>query len=291
MILSLENEYISILTNSKGAELKAVIGKKNGTRFLYSGEGKYWDYSSPVLFPYVGRLKGGSFLHNGKSYDMPIHGFARFKEFKASQLNNCEISFILKSDNETLKIYPFEFTLEITYKIVVNRIKITYRVENNGENDMYFGLGAHPGFLCPVEENELFSDYYLEFDEKENISLMEVTEEGLFSGKTIDFLKHENRINLNFNLFENDACVFSQLKSKGVSLRSINHSKGIRVDFDGFNLLGVWTIPGAPFLCIEPWISHGDFMDFKGELRQKEGIITLKPREDFTRSLLITFFE
>lgn len=290
MKYEIENAQIKISVDSVGAELKSIIDKKHMTQFLYDGMDRYWSSSSPVLFPFVGRLKLGRYLLNGKSYEMPIHGFAHRLDFEAEMLSDTVLSFTLKSSRETFQLYPFDFKLAIIYEIDGNRIKISYNVENTGIEDMYFTLGAHPGFLCPLTKKEKFSDYYLELDKKETASLMHVTSEGLFSHDRVSFLTDENHIDLDYDLFDNDALVFYDLKSNNIKLKSKNHDKYVQVDFAEFKYLGIWTLRDAPFVCIEPWLGHGDFEDFSGDLRDKPDMIKLELGKIFSVSLSVSIF-
>jgi galactose mutarotase-like enzyme len=276
MRYELENDLIKISVESMGAELKSVKGSTGGTEYLYGGDGEFWGFSSPVLFPFVGRQKNGVYFYRGQKYQMPIHGFARRSEFALIGETKNMLTFELKSNGETRAIYPFGFVFRIMYEIDGNTVKISYSVANTGEGEMFFGLGAHPGFLCPLQRDEKFEDYFLQFSENETADIMKVTEAGLFSKDTAPYLKEENEINLNFGLFKNDALVFSGLKSKSVCLKSKKGGRYIKVDFGDFKYLGIWTLAGAEFLCVEPWQTHGDYEDFEGEISEKPGILKLE---------------
>ncbi|MDR1689918.1 MAG: aldose 1-epimerase family protein [Clostridiales bacterium] len=289
MRFELENSLVKISVESLGAELKSVKGA-NGTQFLYGGCGRFWNFSSPVLFPFVGRQKNGVYFYRGQKYEMPIHGLARRCEFTLIEKTGDKLTFELKSNDETLAVYPFGFIFRIGYELVGNTVKISYSVKNTGEDKMFFGLGAHPGFLCPLFKDERFDDYFLEFSENETADIMKVTEAGLFSKETAPFLKEENKINLNFDLFKNDALVFSGLKSKSVCLKSKKNSGYIKLDFGEFKYLGIWTLAGAEFLCIEPWQTHGDYEDFEGEISEKPGILKLEAGAEYECGMSISLY-
>ena len=51
----------------------------------------------------------------------------------------------------------------------------------------------------------------------------------------------------------------------------------VKVQFPNMPHLGIWSKPGAPFVCIEPWYGYAAPMGFCGELQEKPGIISLRP--------------
>ena len=278
----IENDFIKLTLNSTGAEKMSVIGKKSGTEFLWNGDPAYWSGRAPVLFPIVGRLVNGLCRINGNEYRMDCHGFAKDSEFNAVKKREDNIIFELVSDKATKTQYPYDFIFDIAYALNSSEISVTYEIKNSGANDMAFAVGAHPGFCCPFGPDEDFNDYYLEFNKKETAETLFVRLDFYFGHETVPFLNDENIINLDHNLFKNDALVFKNLKSKTVCLKSRKNEKYVKMDFDGFAYLGVWTRVGAPYVCIEPWTSLGDYYDFKGELREKPGMVTLKPNGSYS---------
>lgn len=201
------------------------------------------------------------------------------------------ISFELKYSEDTLKVYPFKFSLIIKYTLNDINLSIDYIVKNLDNKEMYFSIGAHPAFMCPIK-NDKFDDYYFEFNEKENASIMQLVGPGYFSKEEKPYLKDENIINLSTDLFKNDALVFKNLKSNKISLKSKNHKKYLEFDFGEFPYLGLWTKDtGAPFVCIEPWFGHADFDGFNGEFKDKAAIQSLMPNKEFHCNYNISFFE
>ena len=130
---------LEIQTVSKGAEL--ISAKLNGIEKIHDGK-NFWNRHSPVLFPIVGKLKNGKTIIAGKTYEMGQHGFARDMEFEKIDEN----SYVLKSNEETLKKFPFEFELYISYEIDENKLTTKYKVINKSNELMIFGLGGHPAF-------------------------------------------------------------------------------------------------------------------------------------------------
>ncbi|GAA0086987.1 aldose 1-epimerase family protein [Clostridium sp. CTA-7] len=280
----LENENIKISANTFGGELNNLISKKNSTEFLWNGDESYWKYHSPILFPIVGRVTDGKYLVDGLEYELPQHGLARTKDFKMIEKDDNHIVFELLWSEDTLKVYPYKFSLKLSYELLENGVKVGYNVTNLDDKDIYFSIGAHPAFMCPLMVGEKLEDYYFEFNQKENCSLMELNSKtGYFTGDKKPYFNDENIINLSLELFKLDALVFGDLKSNIISLKSKNHNKSLSMDFSGFPYLAIWTkATGAPFVCIEPWYGHSDFYNFNGEFKDKAGIQKLNVGDSFT---------
>ncbi|GIM28291.1 galactose mutarotase [Clostridium polyendosporum] len=292
MLKTLENNLLKITASTFGGELHSIKGKKTNTEFLWDGNETYWKYHAPILFPIVGKVYDNKYIINNKTFELPQHGLARTSEFNLFEQTENSLTFELKHSKVTLEKYPFKFSLQIKYTLEDSSVKIEYIVNNLDNTDIYFSIGAHPAFKCPILENENFQDYYFEFSEKETASTMELTSDGYFSGKKIPLLKEENIIGLTTELFKNDALVFNSLKSHTITLKSKNHSKNVTFDFNEFPYLGLWSKPsGAPFVCIEPWFGHADYDDFRGEFKNKEGIISLEINKSFKCTYTITVNE
>lgn len=291
MIYTLENQHLKISLSNHGGELHSIKGKKDNTEFLWSGDEAYWKYHAPILFPIVGKVFNGKYTVDGKTYELPQHGLARVRDFEMIEQTKNSISFELKYSEDTLKVYPFKFSLIIKYTLNDINLSIDYIVKNLDNKEMYFSIGAHPAFMCPIE-NDKFDDYYFEFNKKENASIMQLVGPGYFSKEEKPYLKDENIINLSTDLFKNDALVFKNLKSNKISLKSKNHKKYLEFDFGEFPYLGLWTKDtGAPFVCIEPWFGHADFDGFNEEFKDKAAIQSLMPNKEFHCNYNISFFE
>ncbi|MGG7215130.1 aldose 1-epimerase family protein [Clostridium nigeriense] len=279
----LENENIKISTNTFGGELTNLITKKDNIEFLWNGDEKYWKYHSPILFPIVGKVFNNKYRAENGEYELPQHGLARTREFEMIEKDNNHIVFELLWSEDTLKVYPYKFSLRLSYELLENGIKVGYNVKNLDDKEIYFSIGGHPAFMCPLLNGEKFEDYYFQFNKKENIGIMELdTSTGYFTGKTNELLSNSNKINLNMDLFKYDTLVFNNLKSNLITLKSDKNNKELTMDFTGFPYLALWTKPtGAPFICIEPWYGHSDYKNFNGEFKNKEGIEKLSISEEF----------
>jgi galactose mutarotase-like enzyme len=270
---TLKEGGFSAVINHKGAELISL--KKNTKEYIWDANPDFWAKHSPILFPIVGTLKNNTYTYNDIEYQMSRHGFARDMVFELVEKKENSATFALHSNEETLKQYPFEFELLIIYTLQENSLCIQYKVINYSKTKMPFSIGAHPAFAL----SGTFENYSLLFEKEEPLEY-HLLENGLISNqiKKIDL---ENRmIPLKYQLFKDDALVFKKLESKSVTILE-NNSPILRVNFEDFPSLGVWTIENAPFLCIEPWFGYSDTIESSGNLFKKEGIQLLEISESF----------
>lgn len=286
----LENDLLKIEIKSKGAELCSIRSIKNNIEFVWEANPNVWGSHAPNLFPIIGAMKDDSYFYNGKKYNMPKHGFARHNEdFEVISNSNSEVTFQLKSNDELRAIYPFEFEFLIIYEIKDNELLIHHTVKNTDSKTIYFSLGGHPAFACPLFKDESYTDYFLEF-EKEEISksyLLNMAT-GLVSDKTKPVFDSPNTINLYGDLFNEDALIFKDLKSRQVALKHKQKGEILNVKFEGFPFLGIWAKPNAPYVCIEPWIGIADSESTNQQIKDKEGIVTLEPKKSFKATYSIT---
>lgn len=278
---TIENEFLKIAVKPKGAELDSLFHKKNNLEYLWEGDPKFWGRKSPALFPFVGALREGKFIYGDNEYLMNKHGFARECEFELESQSPNELHYLLRSNEETRKSYPFEFEFRISYSLQRNALHVTYDVRNTGEEEMFFSVGAHPAFRVPLAEGTTYDDYYIEFEEAETAKRHVLNGDGLIESSE-DFLVNSTRIPLSKELFYRDALVFKQIHSGMVTLRSHKTERGVNVYFDGFNFLGIWAAKDADFVCIEPWCGIADSVTHSMKLEKKEGIHALKPGKSFT---------
>ncbi|WP_243472255.1 aldose 1-epimerase family protein [Winogradskyella sp. MH6] len=286
----LENDLLKIEIKSKGAELCSIRSLKNNTEFIWEANPDVWGSHAPNLFPIIGAMKENSYIYNGKKYNMPKHGFVRHnKDFEVISNSNSEVTFQLNSNDELRAIYPFEFEFLITYELNDNELLIHHTVKNTDSKTMYFSLGGHPAFACPLFKDESYTDYFLEFEKQETSrSYLLNMATGLVSDKTKPVFDSPNTINLHGDLFNEDALIFKDLKSRQVALKHKAKGEILNVKFEGFPFLGIWAKPNAPYVCIEPWIGIADSESTNQQLKDKEGIVTLEPKKLFKATYSIT---
>lgn len=274
---------ITIQSKKEGAELTSI--KVNEKEMLHQGK-EYWNRHAPILFPIVGQIKNGQTNINNKTYYMGQHGFARDMEFKELEKTENKHSYVLKSNKETLEKFPFKFSLYVTYKINENELATEYKVINEDNKEMLFGLGGHPAFICDYSSEK----YEIEFEKPETkIEFMQL-ENGLISDKLSKNILKENKIELKKDIFSNDAIIMKNITSNKVYLRERETKRTILTfDFTGFPYLALWSKLGAPFVCIEPWMNTADSIDSNGEFKEKENIIKLHKKDKFVCEYKIRF--
>ena len=283
MIITISNSQLSATINTLGAELISLV--KNHKNYIWKVDETYWNKTSPILFPIVGRLKNDSYTFNSKTYHLARHGFARNMEFSFDKKSDSQVIFELNESEETKTNYPFDFKLLVAYTLLDNELVIEYFVRNQSDEVIPFSIGAHPAFAI----SDKFENYSLQFNAADTFETHHLENES-FNGKTTLVETKNNAISLNYNLFEKDALVFKQLKSNEVILK--NKDKSIlKVNFDHFPYLGIWTKENAPFLCIEPWCGLADHANHNGNLEEKEGMNHLPAGEDFLRAIRIEILE
>lgn len=286
---TIQNTSLRIQIQDKGAELCSIVSLKNGKEYMWSADPTIWGSYSPVLFPIIGTLKNGEYFFKNKRYSIPKHGFIRNNEnliFKQIS-NNC-IEYSLKYNEESLKNYPFQFEFNIRFRLIDNSILVEHEVINHSsEDEMYFSLGGHPAFKCPFNENEIYEDYYLEFEKIENCRTWEVLPTGLINSTTHTLLENTNQLSLHKNLFDNDALILKEHNSKKVSLKSRKSDDSITIIYKDFRYLGIWAKPAANFICIEPWLGISDSYDTDQNFETKEGIVKLAADSRFQASYTI----
>ncbi len=273
-IITLSNSIIIAQIKTLGAELCSL--KDNTKRdYIWEGNPAFWGKHSPVLFPIVGTLKNNTFYHNDTEYTLSRHGFARDMEFQLVEKTESSATFSLQSNSETLNNYPFKFELQIQYILIGTTLELTYRVINKDNTDIPFSIGAHPAFALPSN----FEEYSLVFEEVEPLEYT-LLENDLVSKQTEKIKTNSNTVPLTYELFERDALIFKTLKSNSLTIVE-KENPILKVRFEDFPNLGIWTKVGAPFICIEPWFGYSDTTENTGNLFEKEGIIVLKTDTTF----------
>ncbi|MBF4464067.1 aldose 1-epimerase family protein [Flavobacterium sp. LC2016-12] len=279
MNTTISNSTFKASIKNAGAELFSL--KNQDKEFIWEGNPDFWGKHSPILFPIVGTLRNNIYTVDEKEYQLPRHGFARDMEFLLTNKTENSATFSLQSNAETLKKYPFKFELQLIYTLKESTLDIEYKVINQNKTKMPFSIGAHPAIALPGN----FEDYSLKF-EKQEVLQFSLLENDLVSNKTQVLKTTENLVPLNYKLFENDALVFKTLESNSLTILE-NSKPYLKVDFEDFPSLGIWTKEQAPFICIEPWFGYSDTPENSGDLFEKEGILILDADQTFTSKFSI----
>ncbi|HFD32359.1 MAG TPA: aldose 1-epimerase family protein [Gammaproteobacteria bacterium] len=277
MIYELSNSQLKIKTSSLGAELQSLFSVAMQQELLWQADPKYWARHAPVLFPIVGKLANDKLKVGDQLFPMGQHGLARDSEFIViSQLKN-SITFQLTSSPQTLKHFPFDFQLIVEYTLLDDTLLTTYTVVNPATTVLRFSLGAHPAFNWPLIKGIDKKQYKIIFNKEEN-GLISQLENGLIKHNDITSPVNNKILMLDDGLFEHDALIFKNIKSKSIRYESAQNddvNAAIELHFEDFNDLGIWTKPGAGFICLEPWLGYSSDVGFDGDFFNKPGIIQL----------------
>ncbi len=288
MLYTLKNEFLTVTLSDIGAEVVSV--KCAGDcEYIWQGDEKYWAGQAPLLFPICGRLFTGKYTYGGKQYEMTNHGFARRAAFCAEKLCENSIRFTTKQNEDTLAVYPFDFSLTVVYTLEGNKLLSSICVKNTGKEILPCTVGLHPGFNVPLDGGS-FEDWYIEFEKPCSPDRIMMSETCFLNGKNeAYYLDGGKYLPLHHGLFDNDA-IFLARNSREISLRSKKSDRYITVNAPDFPYVGFWHKPcsDAPYVCIEPWCGlpayDGEIDDFS----TKRDMFRLMPdaSEELTYSII-----
>ncbi len=283
MIYTIKNDKIEVSVEDLGAQMRSIKDAE-GKEYLWQGDEKYWNGSAPNLFPYIARLTEGKYTLRGKTYEMPKHGFLRNSVLKLKEKTQTKMVFSLTDSEETYKMYPYHFEIKVKYELFENEFKVSYCVSNKDKKVMCFGVGGHPGFQVPIEQDLSFEDYFIEFAQGTDIKRVGMSEDCFVTGDEEAFPLEENqRLSLRHNLFDNDAIILKDAPSR-VALASEKGSVRIEMETSHLGYLGIWHKPAsdAPYVCIEPWSSLPSRKDVIEDLEKQDNLVSLKPDGYYT---------
>lgn len=285
--VSLSSAHLTVKFKKQGAELCSVKNK-TGTEFIWQGNPDVWPRHAPVLFPIVGRLANNKYNENGVDFELGQHGFARDMVFNLVEQTDDSCCFELQANESSKKNYPFDFNLKIGYQLNGSILTTTYKIYNPSSAMLPFSIGAHPGFRCPLLNHETFEDYYIRF-EGNNYELS-LLSNGLRTGQKKTLLLTNKTLDLNPELFNNDALVFENRQINTISLCSKKSAHCITLSSVNWPYFGIWTKRGCTeFICLEPWHGIADLESANGELQSKEGLHWLAPKSEFSAFFSLEF--
>ena len=274
MYYKIENEFLTCEIDDMGAQLHSLRLKENGKEYIWQGNPEIWYGQAPVLFPIIGQLIGDKYRYNGKEYTMPKHGLARKLPFAVKECGGAKAIFSLESDENTLKSYPFEFELLVIFELCGQSLVNTMTVINKTDGEMYFSIGAHPGFNCKVGD-------IIEFENPETLSTERIDKDNLIIPEKFPLIENSREIEITKEIFEPDALILSGMKSEKLRIKGENE---IEFTFGKCPFLGIWAKPGAPYVCLEPWYGVNDGREVKNDISEKRGIQKLEKGGEFSFS-------
>ncbi|MBO5286783.1 MAG: aldose 1-epimerase family protein [Clostridia bacterium] len=289
MIYTIQNDFLTVSVSDIGAELTSIMSK-DGCEYLWQGDEKYWSGRAPIMFPICGRLFNGEYTYLGKTYKMPSHGIARASTFSLESISKDSLTLQLKGDENTKQSYPFDFTLDVTFALKGNTLDVRFKVKNNDEKELIFGIGGHPAFNVPINDEGFFEDWYVELDKRSDAFRVDFSPTCFLTKN--DKLYNEKgtkRIDLWHDLFDNDA-IFLYNTSKKITLASERSKRSVTLCFDGMKYVGLWHAvkKDAPYLCIEPWTSVPATDGKIDDLLTKDEMIHLPSGYTYKNSFSIT---
>ena len=284
-MIVLKSDQLNVEFQTLGGALSS-IKDKDDVEYLWQGDPTYWSGQAPVLFPICGSVRNDTVLYDNedgsqKEGKIPRHGLVRKKEFTLVEQTDNSVTFAIEDDEEMYANYPYHFRLEITYTVTGKTIRTQYKIYNKeAEKSMPYFIGGHPGFNCPLLDDEVYEDYYLEFEKPETCTVPKpFPETGMLDLKYRNsWLNNQKEIDLNYDFFSYDAVTLDELESRTVALRSRKHDKGLKLDFKEFPNLIVWsTLNKGPFIALEPWSGLSTSIEEGDRLEDKKDVKILKP--------------
>lgn len=294
-LFTLENDELLVTVARRGAELTRIYDKKADREVLWCAEPSVWNRHAPVLFPFVGKCYEGAYVHDGKEYGMTPHGFARDMDFEPLLCDMDECWFRLKDTPETYEKYPFHFEVEIGHRLEGRTIEVMWKVANTDSGEMLFMMGGHPAFQVPEGKN--IYDFTFEFNRRgcregqftDCLHYLAPNANGYEKEELQGNLKlSEGRVPLTKGFFDTALTyMFDEAQVSSVSLM-VDGSPYVTLECSDFPYLGIWTMEAThPFVCLEPWYGICASDGYKGELKERRGIISLPGWENWQKSYRI----
>lgn len=278
MRIVLENGQWKAEIESFGAELKSLVNQGSGQEYLWEADPAYWGKTSPILFPFIGKLERAGFTYREQFCTMDKHGFARDMEFAVVNQEKDGVVLAIESNENTLRKFPFPFRLEVEYRLEGDGIRERIRVYNQGENTMYFSVGGHPAFACPLVKNgkreghrtdSSVKLYGVDGQDKVTATVISVPE-GFLTGETYSVTVQNGVFPVTEHIFDQDAVVLAKQGVTAVGIVDVSGREYVHMEAD-CPVWGIWSMPdnGASYICIEPWWGICDSKGYEGSIEER----------------------
>lgn len=285
----LENDVLQVTVTSLGAQLKSVRRKCDGVEHIWQADPAVWGSHGPVLFPHCGSLTGEVMNAKGQEFPHIKHGFAKEMEFRPVEQTSCQLVLELTDSPKTMAYWLYRFRLLSTVTLEGDTVHQTLTVENRDGEQLPFGIGFHPGFAVPFDDQHVVEDYVLGFDQLENPVCL-ATPDGLISGETYRLGTNFREIPLDETLFAQGSHVLAGLQSRTLGLYEKDTGRGVVCSIRNFPYCLIWSAPGKPrFVCIEPWHSLPGTTTGSTHWEDKPAAAILDPGESWSTTLSISF--
>ncbi|URW70688.1 aldose 1-epimerase family protein [Lactobacillus kefiranofaciens subsp. kefirgranum] len=268
--ITIKNNKLEAKIALLGAEIQEVKNLQDDFSYIWTADKKYWGRHAPILFPFIGRSNENKYLCLGKTYDMKQHGFLRDQTFKVVEQKDDEVVLESSSTPETKAVYPYDYTVTITYRLAKDELKAYYQVENKNSSAMYYSFGFHPGLN--ITSN--LSDYSLHFDTKNSSLRRLLIDPAPFrSGEETRTQLEDGKLALNYPMLDDGLIIFDVADISSVSLVSSKDGNKVTEDISDFPYLAIWSPEKkqAPFVCVEPFRGLPDKYGKPIDISMKDG--------------------
>ena len=272
--VTLRSAGLTARISPKGAEIKSLRTDR-GTELIWCGDAVWWDYSAPFLFPVIGPVATGTVQCKGEALAMPSHGIARTSNFDLLALASDSVTFEFRDNAASRQYYPFDFVLRVEHRLQATTLHTTVTLTNPGTESLPASFGFHPALRWPMNKRPAEA-YRLVFEKVEAAKVKVVNLNGQLEPTAVALALQNRELMLRHSLFADGALVLDPVHSQTVTLADDLGSL-ITVRWAGCDQLGLWTKPGAPFICVEPWAGHPMPVGWTGHLEDKPGSFRLAP--------------
>ena len=216
---------------------------------IWQADKAVWGFHGPILFPNCGKLVDGKLEAKGKVYEGSMHGFARDMEHDFVDQTGDSLVLELCSNAETLARFPYEFRLVSTFTLENDTLHHSLTVENLDSDRLPFGIGYHPGYTVPFDDQHVATDYELRFSELESPICIDHLPAGLNHGNYYRLGANIRSIPVDENLFANDSHCMVNLKSATLGLYEKGTGRAVVCNIAEFPYVLLWSKPGMPNSC------------------------------------------
>jgi aldose 1-epimerase len=290
MEFMIENDLLRVTVTQWGAQIKSVLRKSDGVEHIWNGNPEVWKYHTPVMFPYCGKVKDGRIEIRGRVVEnAPAHGVVRTLTHELVSQTADSLTLAVSSSEETLSIFPYHFRFLTTFRLEGECLHYTLTVENTDNEDFPFGIGYHPGFAIPFDDQHSALDYELRFSDMESPICME-TPTGLLNGRYYVLGNNMQSIPVTDKMFDAGSHCMVNLTSKTLGIYEKGTGRGVVCNIEEFPYTLLWSKPGMPkFVCIEPWHSLPSPEGGSTKWEEKPAAAILDPGESWSTTLSMSF--
>ena len=290
MDYTLENAYLKVTVTTFGAQVKSVIRKCDGVEHMWQADKAVWGYHAPILFPHTGKVVNDTIRAKGRDCVSKQHGFARLLEHSFVDQSADTIVLELCANEKTLKVFPYDFRLISVFTLEGSTLHHTLTVENLDDDNLPFGIGYHPAFAIPFDNQHTAEDYELRFSETESPLCVNNLPHGLMHGNLYYLGSNIRSIPIDEKLFANDSHCMVNLRSQTLGIYEKDSGRAVECDISQFPYTLIWSKPGVPkFVCIEPWHSLPSPENGSTRWEEKPAAAILAPGEEWSCTLSTTF--